>query len=112
MLRKHAKLSIFTALSLKNDIIYSNLLAHVWVELLVPWRKQGSGDIQPLAIQTQLKHLRSSINPFALNVPSLRLFLELLVFKHFDSKFLSNAATQKQLASQFGVHWVRDVILT
>lgn len=36
------------------------LLDHVWVELLVPGTVQRGGDIQPLPIQTQLKHLWTS----------------------------------------------------
>ena len=51
-------------------------LAHVGVELLVPGREEGSGHIQSLTVQTELQHLRCSVDNLALDVSSVRLNLE------------------------------------
>merc|ERR1719308_210660 len=43
-----------------NDEHHGALVAHLWVELLVPGGEEGGGHIQPLAIQAELQHLRCS----------------------------------------------------
>ena len=55
---------------------YYYSLHHLWVELFVPGREQRVGDVVSLAVQTELKHLRRSLDPAALDVDRLRLTLQ------------------------------------
>ena len=38
-----------------NDEHHGALVAHLWVELLVPGSEERCGDVEPLAVQTQLR---------------------------------------------------------
>ena len=52
------------------------LRAKLRIELLVPRRKQGRCNVEPLAIQTQLEHLRSTTDSLSFNIGWIGLLLK------------------------------------
>jgi len=95
-----------------NNEHHGTLVAHFWVELLVPWRKQGSGDHKPFSIQRELKHLWSTFNTLTLSISHSWLNRKLLILSYFYGSTLLNGATKEDLASEFRVPSVSDVILS
>ena len=53
-----------------------NLLDHLRVELFVPGRKERVCDVESFPVQTELQHLRSALDPPALDVDGIWLLLQ------------------------------------
>ena len=52
------------------------------VELVVPGREEGGGEVEALAVQRQLQHLRGASEPLALDVDGLGLLRQFCVLQN------------------------------
>ena len=73
------------------------LLQEWWVELLVPVAVEWHGDVEPLAIQTQLDHLGAARDPTTFDKERLGLAGQLLVLSHLDWTVGHNGPSQEHL---------------
>ena len=81
-------------------LLYPNalhLLNEVRIELIVPDTVQRCCDVKPFAIQTQLNHLRSSLNSLPLHVTGLRLCSQFRILNYLHWSITDDAASNKYL---------------
>ena len=76
------------------------LLQEWWVELLVPVAVERHGDVEPLAVQTQLDHLGAARDPTTFDKERLGLAGQLLVLSHLDWTVGHDGPSQEHLGDQ------------
>merc|ERR1719228_2036656 len=94
-----------------DDKHHGALVAHLRVELLVPGGEEGGGHVQPLPVQTELQHLRSSFYALSFSIPHPGLHRDLLVLCYFDWPALLDGTSKEDLSRELGMPGVSDVIL-
>lgn len=81
------------------------------VELPVPGLEQRRRDVETLAVEAELEHLRSTIEPAAFDVHRLRLLVQLLVLDHAHLRVDHDRAAEEDLAGQPGIGSIGYVVL-
>merc|ERR1719348_2334572 len=87
------------------------LVAHLRVELLVPGGEQGGGHVQPLPIQAELQHLRSSLYLLTLGKSYTWLHRQFFVFCNLYRSTLLDRTSEENLPCELWIPSIRNIIL-
>lgn len=90
----------------------STLFDRLGIHFLVPRRVQTRRHVQSFAVQRQLQHLRSALQPNAAHNGRILLPIQFLVLGHHDARIGHGNAAQEHLSHQTRPLALRNVVLT